>query len=299
MTDNIHIIVTDLAAWERTIERQANAWLAARAREETSCPRVFLVCDFEFKFRREAHGAWSYGREPKYDQRGRRKEEKIRWPFHTIAAAAWMVVRFDSQSDVPEIAEPVVMTLADYAEVDILRGLFGALDAIGRDARMVTWGGEARDLAVLRYQACRYGLDLPVHLRDTSPHARERIDLCRSTTVQADPVHLDEYAAGCGIPAKPSPPEAIGKLVEAGEWDAVHDHVLADALTTMIVGLRWLAAMGEISCDPERGAMAVADAALAACPDSTFLVRDFKPWARDRLRSAGLRGKFYRMEKAA
>lgn len=135
MTDNIHTIATDLAAWERTLERQANAWLAARAREETSCPRVFLVCDFEFKFRREAHVAWAYGREPKYDRRGRRIEEKIRWPFHTIAAAAWMVVRFDGQSDVPEIAEPVVMTLADYSETDILRGFFDALDGIGHEAR--------------------------------------------------------------------------------------------------------------------------------------------------------------------
>ena len=189
--------------------------------------------------------------------------------------------------------------IADYTETDILRGLFDTLDAIGRDARMVTWGGEARDLTVLRYQACRYGLALPVHLHDTSPHARERIDLCRSTTVQADPVHLDEYAAGCGIPAKPSPPEAIGKLVEAGEWDAVHDHVLADVLTITIVGLRWLAAMGEIVCDRDHSAMAVAEAALGACPDSTFVIRDFKPWARDRLRSAALRGNVYRMEEAA
>lgn len=299
MTDNIHTIATDLAAWERTLERHANAWLAARAREETCCPRVFLVCDFEFKFRREAHGAWAYGREPKYDQRGRRKEEKIRWPFHTIAAAAWMVVRFDGKSDVPEIAEPVVMTLADYSETDILRGFFDALDGIGHEAKMLTWGGEARDLAVLRYQACRHGLDLPVHLRDTSPHARERIDLCRSTIVQADPVHLDEYAAGTGIPAKPSPPVAIGKLVEAGDWGAVHNHVLADVLTTTIIGLRWLAATGEIVCDREHSAMAIADAALAVFPDSAFLVRDFKPWARDRLRSAGLRGNIYRMEQAA
>lgn len=299
MTDNIHTIATDLAAWERSLERQANAWLAARARDETTCPRTFLFCDFEYRFRREAQEAWAYGREPRYDGRGRRIEEKIRWPFHTIAAASWMVVRCDGRGDVPEIAEPVVMTLADYTETDILRGLFDTLDAIGRDARMVTWGGEARDLAVLRYQACRHGLDLPVHLHDTSPHARERIDLCRSTTVQADPVHLDEYAAGCGIPAKPSPPEAIGKLVEAGDWDAVHDHVLADVLTTAIVGLRWLAAMGEIGCDRERSAMAVADAALAACPDSAFLIRDFKPWVRDRLRSAALRGNVYRIEEAA
>jgi len=299
MTDNTHNDVTDLVALERSLERQAHAAIAAHARDETTGPRVFLVCDFEYKFRREAHEAWAYGREPRYDKRGHRIAEKIRWPFHTIAAAAWMVVRFDGQSDIPEIAEPVVMTLADHAEVNILRGLFDALDAIGRDARMVTWGGEARDLAVLRYQACRHGLNLPIHLRDTSPHARERIDLCRLTAVQADPVHLDEYAAGAGIPAKPSPPEAIGELVEAGEWDAVKDHVLADVLTTTIVGLRWLAAMGDIMCDRERSAMAIADAALAVVPDSAFVIRDFKPWARDRLRSAALRGNVHRMEEAA
>ena len=113
MTDTTHNVVTDLVALERSLERQAHAAIAAHARDETAGPRVFLVCDFEYKFRREAHGGWAYGREPKYDQRGRRKEEKIRWPFHTIAAAAWMVVRFDGQSDIPEIAEPVVMTLGE------------------------------------------------------------------------------------------------------------------------------------------------------------------------------------------
>ncbi|MBH9538181.1 hypothetical protein [Novosphingopyxis sp. YJ-S2-01] len=299
MTDNTLNVAADLVALERSLERQAHAAIAAHARDETTGPRVFLVCDFEYKFRRDAHEAWTYGRGPKYDQRGRRKEEKLRWPFHMIAAAAWMVVRFDGQSDLPEISEPVVMTLADYTETDILREFFNALDAIGRDARMVTWGGEARDLAVLRYQASRHGLSLPVHLLDTSPYARERIDLCRSTAVQADAVHLDEYAAGCGIPSKPSPPEAIGKLVEADKWNDVKDQVLADVLTTTIIGMRWLAAMGAICCDRERSATAIADAALAVCPDSAFVIRDFKPWARDRLREAALRGNVYRMEQAA
>jgi hypothetical protein len=45
--------------------------------------------------------------------------------------------------------------------------------------------------------------------------------------------------------------------------------------------------------------MAVADAALVASPNSAFLIRNFKPWARDRLREAALRGNVYRMEQAA
>ena len=43
MTNNIHTIATDRAAWERTLERQANAWLAARAQDEATSPRAFLV----------------------------------------------------------------------------------------------------------------------------------------------------------------------------------------------------------------------------------------------------------------
>ena len=289
----------DLFALERTLEREAQAILNAKASENRAGTRTFLVCDFEYRFRREAHAAWAYRREPERDRNGRAKVPKIHWPFHDIAAASWMVMRFDARSDLPELEAPVVMTLEDHDEAEILHGFFEALEGVGREAQMITWGGEVRDLSVLRFQACRHGLTLPIHLRDTSPHARERIDLCRSTTVQADPVHLDEYASASGIPSKPSPPCAIGKLAEQGKWGSVHDHVLADVLTTSVVALNWLAAMGEIACDRERGATAIADAALAAFPDSPFTQRDFKPWARDRLRAASLRGTVYRAVETA
>ena len=261
----------DLSALQLSLEREANSRIAANAKDEAK-PKAFLVCDFEYLYRREMHEAWAYGRAPERDARGQTKVPKIKWPFHTIAAASW---------------------------IEILKTFFAAFDALGETGRMITWGGEVRDLAALRFQACRLGLNLPLHLRDTSPYARERIDLCRSTTVQADPVHLDEYAAGAGIPSKPSPPTAIGRLAEQSKWDAVHDHVLADVLTTSVIALRWLSAMGEIVCDRERSADAIAEAALAAFPESPFLTRDFKPWTRDRLRSAGLGGTVYRIEEIA
>ncbi len=288
----------DLSALQLSLEREANSRIAANAKDEAK-PKAFLICDFEYLFRRKAHEAWSYGRAPDLDARGRERTSRIKWPFQTIAAASWMIVRIDAQGSVITIDPPVVMTLGDYREIEILKTFFAALDALGENGRMITWGGEVRDLAVLRFQACRLGLNLPLHLRDTSPYARERIDLCRSTTVQADPVHLDEYAAGAGIPAKPSPATAIGRLAEQSKWDAVHDHVLADVLTTSIIALRWLSALGEIACDRERSADAIAEAGLAAFPESPFLKRDFKPWARDRLRSAGLGGTVYRIEEVA
>jgi hypothetical protein len=288
----------DLYALETSLGREANLRIAANAKDEAK-PKAFLMCDFEYLFRREMHDAWTYGRAPERDARGQTKVPRIKWPFQSIAAASWMVVRIDAQGSVITIEPPVVMTLGEYREVEILKAFFAALDALGETGRMITWGGEVRDLAALRFQACRHGLKLPLHLRDTSPYARERIDLCRATTVQADPVHLDEYAAGAGIPAKPSPPTAIGRLAEEKKWDAVHDHVLADVLTTSIIALRWLSAMGEIACDRERSADAIAEAGLAAFPESPFLKRDFKPWARDQLRSTGLSGTVYRIEEVA
>lgn len=288
----------DLYALQTALEREANSRIAANATGEVK-PKAFLICDFEYLFRRKAYEAWCYGRAPERDVRGQTKVPKIKWAFQTIAAASWMVVRIDAQGSVITIEPPIVMTLGDYREVEILEAFFAALDALGENGRMITWGGEVRDLAVLRFQAGTHGLILPLHLRDTSPYARERLDLCRSTTVQADSVHLDEYAAGAGIPSKPSPPTAIGRLAEEKKWEAVHDHVLADVLTTSIIALRWLSAMGEIACDRERSADAIAEAGLAAFPQSAFLNRDFKPWARDQLRSAGLGGTVYRIEEFA
>lgn len=231
----------DLYALQTALEREANSRIAANAKDEPK-PKAFLVCDFEYLFRREIHEAWTYGRAPERDARGQTKVPRIKWPFQTIAAASWMIVRIDAQGSLITIDPPVVMTLGDYREVEVLIAFFAALDALGENGRMIPWGGEVRDLAALRFQACRHEITLPLHLRDTSPYARERIDLCRATTVQADPVHLDEYAAGAGIPAKPSPPNAIGRLAEEKKWDAVHDHMLADVLTTSIIALRWLSA---------------------------------------------------------
>lgn len=299
MTHITDTSASDLRALERSLERDAQAIINAKAGGCWAKKRTFLVCDFEYRFRREAHAAWAYGRKPERDRNDRVQAPKIHWPFHDVAAASWMVMRFDARSDVPELDAPVVMSLEAHSETEVLRGFFEALDGVGREAQMITWGGEARDLSVLRFQACRRGLSLPVHLRDTSPYARERIDLCRSTTVQADPVHLDEYASGCGIPSKSSPPCAIGKLAECGQWASVHDHVLADVMTTSVVALNWLTAMGEIACNRERSAMAITDAALTAFPGSPFLQRDFKPWARDRLRAASLRGAVYRAVETA
>ncbi|MBX7489533.1 3'-5' exonuclease [Qipengyuania sp. GH25] len=299
MSKTTNIFEDDLCALQRSLEREAQVIIDANSNTEDAAAigRTYVVCDFEYRFRRSAHDGWVYGREPDVDDRGKPKPPKIRWPFHDIAAVSWIVMRLTKGNDVPQIDGPFVLGLDDRSEKELVQAFFDALLDAGGTAQLVTWGGEVRDLAVLRYQACRFGLLMPLQLRGTSPHSRERTDLCRSVAVQADPVHLDEYAAGAGIPAKPSPPRTIGKMAEAGRWDEVRDHVLADVLTSAVIALRWLASTGEIECHRERSEMAIADAAAAAFPDSPFLQRDFKTWARDRLRAAGMGGTVYRIEE--
>ena len=261
--------------------------------------RTFLVADFEYIFDRPEHKAWAYQRGPERDDRDRTKVPKIRWPFHRIATASWLTMRFYPGDAEPTIDPPVVMTLEDRDEREIVSALFGALEAIGHTGQLVTWGGEARDLAVLRHAACRHDLAMPAHLSDVSPHARQRIDLCRNICVQADSVHLDEYAAASGIPAKPSPATEIGKMAEAGEWAAVADHCLADVLTTSAIALRWLSATGAVACDRAAGISAITDKTFEAFPDSPFLQRALKPWARDQRNASRLRGKVYRVPESS
>lgn len=280
--------MTDLtyAALAQTLEREASLFTAHSSEGEDRAPVRWLVADLEFIWDRDLHRAYR-------SMEGVDAERKIHWPFHRLAAVSWLSFRFLPGWDVPEITGPVVLAADETSERHMAEALFEALKEAG-NARLVSWGGEARDNAVLRHAACRHGLVLPVQLRDTSPHARGRLDLCRSIVVQADPVNLPEYAVASSIPAKPSPAKEIGAMAERGEWKAVRDHVLGDVLTTSVVALRHLAANAAIVCDHERSVMATAEAALAGHPGSEFVTRTFRPWARDRLRAAGLRGTVYR-----
>lgn len=285
----------DLEALRRSLQREAQAMIDANPNDGVDRSRSYLVADFEYLFDRSEHEAWTYQRGPERDDRDRTKPAKIRWPFHRVATASWLILRFYPGDAEPVIDAPVVMTLEDYDEREIVSTLFGALEAIGHTGQLVTWGGEARDLAVLRHTACRHDLALPVHLVDVSPHARERIDLCRNLCVQADSVHLDEYAAASGIPAKPSPATEIGKLAEAGEWASVADHCLADVLTSSAIAVRWLSATGAVDFDRTAVLTAITDKASKTFPDSPFLQRAFKPWARAQRNASRLRGKVYRV----
>lgn len=270
----------------RDLEREARLFCARAENTDAATPKTWLVADLEYAWDRDAHHGY-------VTAEGKGAEERIRWPFCRVAAVSWLTLRFVPGEAVPRVEGPVVLAADTADERAMVEALFAALTA-EPEAVLTTWGGEAKDLAVLRRCAATLGVLLPPQLIDGSPHARQRLDLCRASCVQADSVHLPELAAAVSVPAKPSPSKEIGILVEREAWAEVREQVMADVLTTAVIAVRHLAAHGQVECDRADTMMAIGQAAAAALPQSAFVGRTFRPWARGQKAASGLKGVIYR-----
>ncbi len=263
----------------------------ANANSKFDGAHTIIVADFEYAYDRDRHHAYRVAE-------GASAEPTIRWPFHRIAAASWIVLRFVAGEPLPEIGEPIVLTAETMSEAAIASAFFDALRA-EPDAKLVTWGGETKDLAVLRQVAMIQDLVLPTQIADLHPHSDRRLDLCLATSVAAKTVHLPEIATAMGIPAKPSPSKSIGPLVEAGAWREVEEQVLADVITTSVIAMMQLGAAARIRIDRSASLLALAQAFGGAFPNSQFCKRTFAPWVRARQARAGLRGTVFRAPEMA
>ena len=269
------------------LEQQARSFAARNSGEEGRPTRSLIVADFEF--------LWDRSRHHGYKTQEGKDAAPIRWPYDRIAAASWITLTFVAGERSPRIEGPFIRTMEASAEVDIVESLFDTLrtDPCGA---FVTWGGEFRDLPVLRRCATEHCLLLPDQLRNLSPHAGERVDLCRAVAGLADNAHLGEYAAALSIPAKPIAASSIGKLVERGEWTPVREQCLADTLATALLAVRHWVALGQITCDQMATDLAIVDAAHAAQPNSEFVTRTLKPWVRARNARHRLKGVVYHVD---
>ncbi len=276
-------MTTDLDQMEQQLLIQAGLFSARPDTDKPASVRTYIVADFEYKYDRRLYEGYKIAE-------GKDAEEKVRWPFHRIVAAAWTVMRFHPGKDIAEIETPVVLSAETADEQQIVSAFFAALTA-EPSACLVTWGGECKDLAVLRKTAGEFGLLLPMQLRDLLPYSSRRLDLCDAVSVKANSVHLPEYAAACSIPAKPSPSKHIGKLVEAGDWPAVKDQVLADVMTASVIAVRHLTSHGIITCKSQQTVMALAEAMVLALPAREYFSRTVRRWAENEVVQTKLRGK--------
>ena len=246
----------------------------------------WIILDLEYAYDRERHSAY-------LDAEGDAAERSTRWPFHRPVAASWMILHHNPVTDVITIEDTCIIAVDVMDERTLVQTVFDALNA-HKTAALVTWGGENKDVAVLRHRASMHGLLLPTHLRDPSPRSGARFDLCYHVSGGAKNVHMPEYAWASDIPAKPAPSKDIGPLVQAGQWHQVREQALADVLTTTVIGLRHFKSHGIISSDLPAAYLAMADAAAAAMPSSLFVKTTFAPWARHQGTLAKLKGMVYR-----
>lgn len=246
----------------------------------------WIFADFEYAYDRDRHSAYQAAE-------GAAAERSTRWPFHRPVAASWMIVHHNPVTDVLTIEQASVIAINTMNERTLVQTVFDVLNA-HKTAVLVTWGGENKDVAVLRHCASKYELLLPTHLRDPSPRSGARLDLCYHVSGGAQNVHMPEYAWASDIPAKPSPSKNIGPLVQAGKWHEVREQALADVLTTTVIGLRHFKSHGVISSNLPTAYLAMADAAAAALPASQFVKTTFAPWARHQATLAKLQGVIYR-----
>ncbi|WP_120075418.1 hypothetical protein [Aurantiacibacter odishensis] len=263
---------------------------ALRRSEDYSAALTLIVCDFEYSYDRDRHAAYMMAE-------GKAAERKIRWPFHRIAAVSWLVARYLPGEGEVAFDEPVVLTADTSSEKDMVAAFFDAC-RIEPGGIVTSWGGEAKDFAVLRMAAMMHSLIVPAQLADLHPHSRNRLDLCQATSVAAASVHLPEFAAALGVPCKPSASQDIGPLVENGEWAMVAEQVLADVITTTLIAIYHLASMGQVTLDRASMLGSLADRLQRSFPNSDFCTRTFASWVRARKAEAGLRGTVYRAPAA-
>ena len=268
-------------SFETSLEAQARLFCERNAGSEQKTKR-FIVLDLEYEYDRSRYDAYHVAE-------GKGAEDSIRWAFHRIRAASWLPITFQVGKAEVEFGKSVTLTGDNRHETEIVEALFAQLNTLP-DAAVATWGGECKDIPVLRRTAAEFGLVLPASLRDLHPFARSRIDLCNEVAGRAANVHLPEYAAATSIPAKPSPSKDIGELVCQGKWDLVEEQCRADVLTTAIILLRHLQSRAEIEVDMVQTLEALIAAALEAAPRSAFVDRTLRLWVKGIVARSKLRG---------
>lgn len=274
--------------FESALEREARDFVARSkfAGVHPARSQCIFVCDLEYIYDYDRYAAY-------VDSEGDDAERKLRWIFHRVAAAAWMVMRFKAGAEVPIVEEARTIARDDADEPQIVSELFDALERFP-DAICTTWGGEYKDLPILRRCAGEFGLLVPCQLRNLNPYVSARLDLCAATSVAAKTVHLPEYAHACAIPTKPWPSKYVGALAQRGDWTSLREQALADVLTTSAIAVRHLTSLGIVDCSAPRSMSVLADGAAAVMPGSRFVRNSFAPWARGQCASSRLTGTIIR-----
>lgn len=231
-----------------TLGEEAALFLADRS--AASPWQRIIVCDFEYLYDMDAFKRYQVAENDA-------TQGFVRWPFHRIVAGAWCVLTISPDMDRPVVTNIEAST--DRHEEDIVGAFFATCSAF-QDAKIVSWGGEAKDFLCLKRVAIERGMVLPPQLRDPAPFARTRLDLSSAVRSLGHYVHLPEFCEAIGVASKPMPSKDISLAVRHGAWDHVETQVVADVCTIAQIAWRYLLATGAASGLPDAGDGAIVTA---------------------------------------
>ena len=251
----------DLRHKTHTLGEEAALFLADRS-AASPWQRV-IVCDFEFLYDMDAFKRYQVAENDA-------TQGFVRWPFHRVVAGAWCMLTISPDMDRPVVTN--VEAITNQPEEDIV-GAFFALCSAFQDARIISWGGEAKDFLCLKRAAMERGMVLPPQLRDPAPFARSRLDLSSAVRSLGHYVHLPEFCEAIGVASKPMPSKEIFLAVRHGAWDHVETQVVADVCTIAQVAWRYFLATGATSGTRETGDDAVLAALAERFPYDAWLER--------------------------
>lgn len=265
MMDNFNSVAANDADAATHCEQALQMAAAAFQAERSADARItrYIVFDLEFSYDREVFKRYQCAEDDP-------TEGQLRWPFHRICAGAWAVLTIVPRTNLPIISN--VTAVAGKSELEIATAFF-ALCGSMPDARVASWGGESKDLLVLRRVAMEHGVQLPIQMRDTAPFSRTRLDLCSVIRGLGHYIHLPELTEALGIASKPMPSRDIGVAVQYGQWAHVEQQVVADLYSTTLLLWRYLLAFGLASGLRSQGDEFIAQELARLFPINTWLQR--------------------------
>ncbi len=199
--------------------------------------RQFAVLDIETLNTMEEYAA--------YRQLDPRAAE-LRWPFKRACSASVLTFSID------EAGMFGFGKLHSYASADekqLLRELF-TLPYEHRDPTLVTWGGLAHDLLILRMGAARHQLRLPRQLVHGARAYGEWLhrDFGKETKAGGGAwMHLSEVASTLKLPVKFGGSASMVPMLVANEkWERLKAIASADVISTTLAFASHLCAHGEL-----------------------------------------------------
>lgn len=215
-------------------------------------PRAYVVIDLESAIlddaghkRYLAMERWRPGRGGAPGERSKSDAAMHpRWVFQTIVTASAMVLVEHEDGNL-DVTSFVTLSAPDHDEREVVSGLLKVLGDAPEGAHLASWSAAMHDIPLLLCAAMKHGLTLPQGwgwMSFGGDGRHNHVDLARVLTggFKIKPVHMAEYAAACGIPAKMSvAPFLATKLINQGAWDLVQEACEGDVITTALLLARW------------------------------------------------------------